>query len=159
MTRQSHCSKCEISREAGVFPNHGGVCKECLSRVKKERRKGTAERDAATRRKYNQKNKDLSKHLSGMQRARKKSAIPLWADINLIRDMYKEAHYFGLHIDHIIPLNGINVCGLHWEGNLQALTNMENYTKGNLYISEINKLGEPVIDYSIMGYQTYGAIA
>ena len=61
----------------------------------------------------------------------KLKAIPLWADLNGINDIYQEARYQGLHVDHIIPLQGRNVCGLHWEWNLQLLTPFENCSKGN----------------------------
>ena len=58
-------------------------------------------------------------------------AIPAWIDKELIQDIYQEARYQGLHVDHIVPLKGKTVCGLHWEGNLQLLTRTENSQKGN----------------------------
>ena len=39
----------------------------------------------------------------------------------------------GMTVDHIIPLQGEFVSGLHHPDNLQYLTNSENCTKGNKY--------------------------
>lgn len=57
---------------------------------------------------------------------------PKWANLNKIREIY-ELCPSGYHVDHIIPLRGSNVSGLHVEWNLQYLTPSENCSKGNKF--------------------------
>ncbi len=40
------------------------------------------------------------------------------------------------HVDHIVPLNGENVSGLHCPDNLQVIPWYENLAKGNSFIEE-----------------------
>jgi hypothetical protein len=63
---------------------------------------------------------------------RKERAIPLWADLLKIKEIYKNCPPT-YHVDHIIPLKGKNVCGLHVENNLQYLPATENLKKRNKY--------------------------
>ncbi len=65
------------------------------------------------------------------RRARKFYAIPAWANQNDILDVYLEAKYQQLHVDHIVPLHSKIVCGLHVWDNLQLLTRSQNVSKGN----------------------------
>lgn len=60
-------------------------------------------------------------------------ATPAWADMSAIRSVYVEATAKDLHVDHIVPLKGRNVCGLHVSWNLQLLTAFENRSKLNRF--------------------------
>ena len=60
-----------------------------------------------------------------------KVQTPSWIDKEKINSIYKEAKKLGLQVDHIVPLQGKTVCGLHVETNLQLLTKIENLKKGN----------------------------
>lgn len=72
----------------------------------------------------------LSKTYSSRRRARRSNSLPPWADISSIEAFYS-ACPDGHHIDHIIPLVGDNVCGLHVLENLQYLPAQENLSKNN----------------------------
>lgn len=65
------------------------------------------------------------------RRASKLKATPAWADLDAIKDVYLEAQYQRLTVDHIVPLRSKLVCGLHVLDNLQLLTMSENSRKRN----------------------------
>jgi len=48
-----------------------------------------------------------------------------------MRDAYRCAHRAGLTIDHIVPLSGGIVSGLHVPWNLAAIAHLENQKKGS----------------------------
>lgn len=59
-----------------------------------------------------------------------RQATPPWADMAAIRAFYLACPK-GMDVDHIAPLRGKNICGLHVLGNLQYLDHIENIKKGN----------------------------
>lgn len=64
---------------------------------------------------------------------------PSWTDLKLIADIYKareklnESGETKYHVDHIIPLRGRLVSGLHVHNNLRIIPMRENLRKYNLF--------------------------
>jgi len=93
-------------------------------------------RDNEHSKKYIKNNRDKYNSYLAKYRANKLQAAPKWlSDKQLedIKDIYKEARKLGLEVDHIIPLQGSNVCGLHVPWNLQLLSRQENASKSNKF--------------------------
>lgn len=85
--------------------------------------------------------------ISAKRRASKLKATPQWLDSKQLHEM-KLLYLFvaerrritglDLEVDHIVPLQGETVCGLHVPWNLQVLTASENASKGNRYHHQLS---------------------
>jgi hypothetical protein len=93
-----------------------------------------------TQRQWNKANQSKINKFSANRRAARLNATPAWLTDKQQAEMaaiYKEAMAMekqtGIphHVDHIVPLKGKNVSGLHVPWNLQILTATENMSKGN----------------------------
>lgn len=88
-------------------------------------------------------NKHIINSIIAKRSAAKKRAIPSWADHEAMRAVYAQAAWLtettGVRheVDHIYPLQGESVCGLHCEANLQILTKTENIRKSNRMPDEV----------------------
>lgn len=89
---------------------------------------------------------DRERRLSA-EHARKRKRIirratPAWANLEAIAAIYEKARRKTLRtgiphcVDHEIPLQGRNVCGLHVETNLRVITVRANSAKHNHHRSE-----------------------
>lgn len=88
-------------------------------------------------------NKTMYAAKVGKRRAARLNATPAWADAKAIREFYRRARELteatGIKhvVDHIIPLQGRTVCGLHVHTNLQVIPERENLAKFNRLTDEI----------------------
>lgn len=83
-----------------------------------------------------------------MRRASKKNATPNWLtpdQLKQIKDIYINCPK-GWNVDHIIPLQGKNVCGLHVPWNLRYLPASTNFSKKN---NNWKQYEYPIIDFHL----------
>ena len=89
---------------------------------------------------YRQSNKGKIASLNAQRKKHVKQRTPAWADMNKIKSYYNVCAFFNevngyvkYHVDHIVPLQGKIVSGLHVHNNLQLLLAAENIGKKNLF--------------------------
>lgn len=120
--------------------------KEINRRSKVKRKKVDAELRLA----WGRKNQERVRFFSMRRKAQKVQATPVWADEEAIAQIYWEATYIQaltgvkMHVDHIVPLQHEDVCGLHCEANLRVITATENISKKNYWWPDMpTKAPEP----------------
>ena len=103
----------------------------------------TEEKSAAKKR-YKEANPDMYRELVSLRRRRFRNATPKWlndAQKMEIRLQYRLAielsRATGIRhaVDHEIPLQGEDVCGLHVPWNLRVITQEENLKKSNKLVA------------------------
>lgn len=102
----------------------------------KELKDSWAERNADKKREqwknWYQNNKLKQRVKNQFEKAEKLKRMPAWADKEAIAEFYRNCPP-GYHVDHIIPLRGKTVSGLHVIENLQYLPAKENLRKSNKF--------------------------
>lgn len=112
----------------------------------KEWRDANIEKVREANRKSKQKNKARVLATNNKRRAEKINRTPSWLsedDINEMKKIYdiaqrkSEIEGREYHVDHIIPLKGKYVSGLHVPNNLQIITAAENMKKNNKFEGDV----------------------
>lgn len=119
--------------------------KESVSLYAKEYRKLNRDKLLLNSKNWRISNLDKDAAKTARRRASKLKATPPWLtkqDFEQIKELYEVTKAFRLytgeeyHVDHIVPLQGENVCGLHVPWNLQVISAKENLSKHNKLIQE-----------------------
>lgn len=148
--RNAKCRECMSANGKAWYKKN----KEHKNAKSKEWHEANKEQHNATNAEWQRENKDAVKKIqrryiknnpdknlanSIRYRAAKYQRTPAWADNAKIEAFYTEAKRLeqetGIeyHVDHIIPLKGKLVSGLHVENNLQVIPANENLSKSNRY--------------------------
>ena len=77
-------------------------------------------------------NPELNSYQSAKRKAHILRATPAWADLEAI-ELFCLSKPEGMEVDHIVPLRGKKVCGLHIIDNLQYLNRSQNASKNNRF--------------------------
>lgn len=159
------CRLCGEQKEIIDFQKHRAVCKSCrklqqtkwrqdhqkqVNQTQLDWTSRNKDKSRITKLKWNQKNsgyysqykriwsdknRELVRAQCSARRKRVQQNTPPWADKQKIVEIYRNCP-IGYHVDHIIPLRGKNVSGLHVETNLQYLPVNDNLRKGNRFETE-----------------------
>lgn len=114
-TSGSQCHKCHAENNAHTARTPKGIIRH---------------REDVNRWRSTQKGMMACRQKSSNRRAMKRNALPQWANIVKINEFIASCPP-GFDVDHILPLAGKNVCGLHVLENLQFLPKADNCSKHN----------------------------
>lgn len=98
-------------------------------------RKANAAKDRADSLRWQHENRSRIRAAIAKRKAALLQRMPAWADPEEIQAIYAKAALMGhgFEVDHIIPLQGVNVSGLHVGCNLQIIPTQQNRAKGNRF--------------------------
>jgi len=152
-----YCPKCQTKKPLGKFQKsgqniNGYYCKVCCQhyhkiydnihkdqiKIKNKICYEINKNHYRTYRKiYHKTHRDLHNVATIKYLTNRENRIPPWADLEAIKRFYVKATRITKKtniqhdVDHIIPLHGKNVSGLHVENNLQIITHIRNCQKSN----------------------------
>lgn len=161
MISSKKCTKCleikhfsEFKRNKRIKSGLTSRCRVCLhayenDRLRKDKkckaRLNSKKSNVEARWRYQQKNRAKLNAIKAKYRAAKLRAVPTWLSTECMENIeiiYLEARRrsevdsINYSVDHIVPLQGENVCGLHVPWNLQIITSSENSKKRNKFLMQ-----------------------
>jgi 5-methylcytosine-specific restriction endonuclease McrA len=137
--RRKEKPKTEAAKAAGkryYEKNRQAVIARAAARPAEEKRRNRAD--------YKDRNVDLVRADTSVRKRRHREATPKWlspAERLQMRDLYVQARKMTeltrerYVVDHIVPLRGEEVCGLHVPWNLRVITQEENLKKSNKLVA------------------------
>lgn len=138
----SRCKACEVARQRIQRGYKSAkVVYDPETRAAKNREKvkrwkaANRDKERERQRRYLEENRAKVRAKWNKRRADRIRATPPWADLDAIEAIYLESDRLtaetGIehHVDHIVPLRGKIVCGLHLPWNLRVIRADENLRK------------------------------
>jgi hypothetical protein len=156
--KYKNCTVCKKEKVLSLFNKRGGkepgyrsFCKECQSKKdaarynpqkRKDRYMSNHEAEKQKRKEYYRSNVGKYYINKAKRRATLLNATPKWYDsfddfvlseaYNLCKRR-EAATGIRWEVDHVVPLQGKNVCGLHWHLNWNVIPMYDNRSKGNAF--------------------------
>jgi hypothetical protein len=139
---QSHCKKCDNARKLAWQLANPKLAKKYQKTSDKNRQEKYPEKLSARRKDWKKRNPAKLAAMDAKRRAAMLQRTPKWlskSDLLRIECLYSVAAMLTKygnepwHVDHIIPLQGKTVSGLHVYGNLRVVPSSENLAKGNRF--------------------------
>jgi hypothetical protein len=136
--RRKEKPKTDAAKAAGkryYEKNRQAVIARAAARPAEEKRRNRAE--------YKDRNVDVVRADTSVRKRRHREATPRWltpAERLQMRDLYVQARKLTeltrerYVVDHIVPLRGESVCGMHVPWNLRVITQDENLKKSNKHV-------------------------
>jgi len=144
------CSKCKEVKSLFDFAkqrsNKDGLCywcKSCKYALTNKWKIGNKENLQKYKKEYAFKKQAKLTGLERKRQAAKLARTPAWLTdfdklhmecLYQVSAMRTRESGYGWHVDHVIPLQGKTVSGLHVPSNLRVIPATENLRKNNLYV-------------------------
>ena len=122
------------------------ACRRTLDKPYEQARERIRPPDLERKRLWKKENQGYVKANNAKRRADKELRTPSWCDLYKVQKFYEMAAWLNSvhgpntwHVDHVIPLKGKLVSGLHVHNNLQLLPAAENIMKNNKWDVQLQR--------------------